>query len=380
MYDLLVTGGTVVDPSQGINELLDVAFHNGKVATVGKSIPDSKAMEVVDAHGKYVVPGLIDLHVHNYWGVSHYGIDPDITNISKGVTTAIDAGSAGAATFAAFRKYVLERADTRLYALLNISLTGMISRNIGELEELRYADVGQASRVGNQNRDYIIGIKARLSEDITHEHDTESIKRALEAAQAIGGFVMIHVGNTATPMEKLVELLRPGDVVTHSFHGNKSGILDDAGKVIDSFIDARNRGVVFDVGHGAGSFSFEVAERALADGFYPGNISSDLHVYNVEGPVFDQVTTISKFMWLGMSLYEVIRLTTETTAQTIGRSDKLGTLKPDSSGDAAILSLDCGRFTLTDSVGRSITTSTKLSHVSTIRSGKLYKPWLTARA
>ena len=350
MYDLLVTGGTVVDPSQGINELLDVAFHNGKVATVGKSIPDSKAMEVVDAHGKYVVPGLIDLHVHNYWGVSHYGIDPDITNISKGVTTAIDAGSAGAATFAAFRKYVLERADTRLYALLNISLTGMISRNIGELEELRYADVGQASRVGNQNRDYIIGIKARLSEDITHEHDTESIKRALEAAQAIGGFVMIHVGNTATPMEKLVELLRPGDVVTHSFHGNKSGILDDAGKVIDSFIDARNRGVVFDVGHGAGSFSFEVAERALADGFYPGNISSDLHVYNVEGPVFDQVTTISKFMWLGMSLYEVIRLTTETTAQTIGRSDKLGTLKPDSIGDAAILSLDCGRFTLTDSV------------------------------
>ena len=380
MYDLLVTGGTVVDPSQGINELLDVAFHNGKVATGGKSIPDSKAMEVVDAHGKYVVPGLIDLHVHNYWGVSHYGIDPDITNISKGVTTAIDAGSAGAATFAAFRKYVLERADTRLYALLNISLTGMISRNIGELEELRYADVGQASRVGNQNRDYIIGIKARLSEDITHEHDTESIKRALEAAQAIGGFVMIHVGNTATPMEKLVELLRPGDVVTHSFHGNKSGILDDAGKVIDSFIDARNRGVVFDVGHGAGSFSFEVAERALADGFYPGNISSDLHVYNVEGPVFDQVTTISKFMWLGMSLYEVIRLTTETTAQTIGRSDKLGTLKPDSIGDAAILSLDCGRFTLTDSVGRSITTSTKLSHVSTIRSGKLYKPWLTARA
>ena len=380
MYDLLVKDGTVVDPSQGLNEPLDVAFFNGRVAAVDKDIPSSKATEVVDAQDKYVVPGLIDLHVHNYWGVSHYGIDPDITNISKGVTTAIDAGSAGAATFAAFRKYVLERADTRLYALLNISLTGMISRNIGELEELRYADVREASRVGNQNRDYIIGIKARLSEGITREHDKDSVKRALEAAQAIGGFVMIHVGNTATPMEKLVELLRPGDVVTHSFHGNNSGILNDAGKVIDTFVEAQNRGVDFDVGHGAGSFSFEVAEKALADGFYPGNISSDLHVYNVEGPVFDQVTTISKFMWLGMTLYDVIRLTTETTARTIGLSDKLGTLKPDSVGDAAILSLNDGRFKLTDSVGRSITTRTRLSHVSTIRSGQLYKPWLTARA
>ena len=195
------------------------------------SISEVDTTEVFDATGLIVTPGLIDLHVHNFWGVSHYGIDPDVTNIANGVTTAVDAGSAGAATFDAFRRYVIERAHTRLYALLNISLTGMISNDIGELEDLRHADVRQAVSVGRENRDRIVGIKARLSQDITRQHDVESLKRAIEAAEAIGGFVMIHVGKTHTPLESLIEMLRPGDVVTHSFHGHSEGILDDAGKV-----------------------------------------------------------------------------------------------------------------------------------------------------
>ncbi len=158
MYDLLIKGGSVVDPSQGLNGPSDLAFLNGAVASISPSISDSQADEVFDATDLVVTPGLIDLHVHNFWGVSHYGIDPDVTNIAHGVTTAVDAGSAGAATFPAFRRYVLERADTRLYALLNISLTGMISRKIGELEDLRHADVRQAVRMGLQNRDYILGL------------------------------------------------------------------------------------------------------------------------------------------------------------------------------------------------------------------------------
>jgi len=379
MYDLVIKNGTVIDPSQGINEVRDVAFIGGNVAAVGAGISDNEAHDVLDATDKLVVPGLIDLHVHNFWGVSHFGIEPDVTNIANGVTTAVDAGSAGAATFAAFRKYVIERADTRLYALLNISLTGMISRDVLELEDIRNADVAQATRVGRENHDHIIGIKARLSESITRSHDVDSLKRALEAAEAIDGFVMIHVGHSVTPMDKLVELLRPGDVVTHSFHGNTHGILDSAGKVMDTFVEAQKQGVIFDIGHGGGSFSFDVAEKALADGFNPGNISSDLHVYNVEGPVYDQVTTISKFMWLGMSLYDVVRLTTETTARTMGMSDRLGTLKPGAVGDATVLSLDEGKYTFTDSVGRSVTAKQKLSHVRTVRAGRVYKPWLTAR-
>ena len=346
------------------------------VASVAPGISEDEAAEVFDASGLVVTPGLIDLHVHNFWGVSHYGIDPDVTNIANGVTTAVDAGSAGAATFDAFRRYVIERADTRLYALLNISLTGMISNDIGELEDLRHADVGQAVRVGRQNRDRIVGIKARLSQDITRQHDVESLKRAIEAAEAIGGFVMIHVGKTHTPLESLIELLRPGDVVTHSFHGHTQGILDDAGKVKESFREHQRRGIVFDVGHGAGSFSFDVAERAMADGFRPGNISSDLHLYNVEGPVFDQVTTLSKLMWLGMSLYDVIALTTAETAKTMGVEDRLGTLKAGAVGDATIARIEEGSFKLTDSYGRSVTSRSRLTHVATVKSGRMYKPWL----
>ena len=372
-YDLLIKRGLVVDPSQGANQVGDVAFADGKVAAFG-SLFDGDAAEVIDATGLIVTPGLLDLHVHVFPGVSHFGIDADHSNIGKGVTTAVDAGSAGALTFPFFRKHIIETADTRLYSLLNISSTGMISPNIGELEDLQLADVEAAIAAGRANRDLIVGIKARLSRSTAGENDVAALERALEAADALGVFVMIHVGGTRSPMEKLVNMLRPGDVVTHSYHGNDYGILDDAGRVIDGIKEAQQRGVIFDVGHGAGSFSFDVAEKALSRGFGPGNISSDIHIYNIEGPVFDQVTTISKFMWLGMSLDDVIRLTTESTAKIIDATG-LGTLKIGSAGDATILRRDEGKFVMTDSVGRSVTANEKLAHVRTIRSGRVYRPW-----
>ncbi len=372
-YDLLIKRGLVVDPSQGANQVGDVAFADGKVAAFG-SLFDGDAAEVIDATGLIVTPGLLDLHVHVFPGVSHFGIDADHSNIGKGVTTAVDAGSAGALTFPFFRKHIIETADTRLYSLLNISSTGMISPNIGELEDLQLADIEAAIAAGRANRDLIVGIKARLSRSTAGENDVAALERALEAADALGVFVMIHVGGTRSPMEKLVNMLRPGDVVTHSYHGNDYGILDDAGRVIDGIKEAQQRGVIFDVGHGAGSFSFDVAEKALSRGFGPGNISSDIHIYNIEGPVFDQVTTISKFMWLGMSLDDVIRLTTESTAKIIDATG-LGTLKIGSAGDATILRRDEGKFIMTDSVGRSVTANEKLAHVRTIRSGRVYRPW-----
>ena len=372
-YDLLIKRGLVVDPSQGANQVGDVAFADGKVAAVG-NLFDGDAAEVIDATGLIVTPGLLDLHVHVFPGVSHFGIDADHSNIGKGVTTAVDAGSAGALTFPFFRKHIIETADTRLYSLLNISSTGMISPKIGELEDLQLADIEAAIAVGRANRDLIVGIKARLSRSTAGENDVAALERALEAADALGVFVMIHVGGTRSPMEKLVNMLRPGDVVTHSYHGNDYGILDDAGRVIDGIKEAQQRGVIFDVGHGAGSFSFDVAEKALSRGFGPGNISSDIHIYNIEGPVFDQVTTISKFMWLGMSLDDVIRLTTESTANIID-APGLGTLKIGSAGDATILRRDEGKFIMTDSVGRSVTANEKLAHVRTIRSGRAYRPW-----
>ncbi len=374
-YDLIIKGGTVLDPSQGINSAKDVGLFGGKVAAIENSISDKEASEILDASGLIVVPGLIDLHVHNYWGVTHYGIEPDSTNIGNGVTTALDAGSAGAKTFPAFRRYVLERCDTRLLALLNISAIGMISPNIGELEELEMADVPLAIKAGRDNRGFILGIKARLSEAIAGDNDIEIVRRAIEAAEAIDGFVMIHVGITKTSLEELVTMLRPGDVVTHSFHGHPHGILDDAGKVFDGIIEAQKKGVVFDIGHGAGSFSFKVAEKALTQGFYPGNISSDLHVYNIEGPVFNQVTTLSKFLHLGMSLGDVVKLSTETSAQTIGRKNDLGTLKVGAEGDVSILKLEEGAFTLTDSYGVSVEAKRRIEHVKTVKGGKVYRMW-----
>ena len=376
-YDLLIKGGTVVDPSQGLNAVRDVALSGGKVAAIEDGLPESKATEVVDAAGLIVTPGLMDLHVHAYWGVSHFGIDQDVGSIAKGVTTALDVGSAGALTFQGFRRWVLEGSDTRLFALLNISGMGMISPKIGELEDLRWADVGDAVRVGRENADFVVGIKARLSRLVAGDHDVEALHRAKEAAEAIGGMLMVHVGDTKTPLEELTAMLRPGDAVTHSFHGNKHGILDGSGRVFEGIREAQRRGVIFDIGHGAGSFSFDTAEKALADGFYPGNISSDLHVYNIEGPVHDQVTTLSKFMHLGMSMEDVVRLSTETTAKTLGMDGKLGTLRVGAAGDVALLRLEEGKFALTDSKGVSVEARRKLTHVRTIMGGRVYRPWLT---
>ena len=324
-YDLLIKGGTVIDPSQGLNGVRDIALADGKVASIAESISESEAIDVFDATGLIVAPGLLDLHMHVFQGASHYGVDPDMANLAKGVTTALDAGTAGAGTFPAFRKHVLEQADTQLYALLNISAMGMISRDIGELEDMRWANVGEAVAMGRANRDYILGLKARLSRPLAGDNDMEALRRAVEAADALGGFVMAHVGNSKTPLEELVAMLRPGDVVTHTF---------------------------------------------------PGNISSDLHSHNIEGLVFDQVTTISKFMHLGMSLEDVIRLTTETTAKTMGMSDAHGTLKAGAVGGVAILRLDEGRFKITDAMGVSAEARRMLTHVRTVRAGRIYRPWM----
>ena len=374
MYDLLIKGGTVVDPSQGLSAVRDVALDGGRVAAVAPSI-SGEAREVVDASGLIVAPGLLDLHVHVFWGVSHFGIDPDLTSLAKGATTVVDAGSAGAATFPAFRKHVLDASDTRIYSLLNISAMGMIDQAAGELEDLRWAMVDRAVETGRRNSDRVVGIKARLSRETAGEQDVEALTRALEAADALGGFVMIHVGNTRTPLEELTAMLRPGDVVTHAFHGRVEGLLDDAGRVKPGILEAQRRGIVFDVGHGAGSFAFDTAEKALADGFRPDNISSDLHVYNVEGPVHDQLSVLSKFMRLGLSLHEVIALSTQSTAAVLG-TDTLGTLRPGAEGDVVLMRLEEGDFTFTDSLGVSVRGRERLAHVMTVKGGSVYRPWL----
>ncbi|MDA1349446.1 MAG: amidohydrolase/deacetylase family metallohydrolase [Chloroflexi bacterium] len=389
-YDLLIKDGTVVDPSQGLNAVRDVALDLGKVAAVGDSIPADSAREVLDARGLIVTPGLIDLHVHSYWGASTYGIDPDVSNLAMGVTTALDAGSAGALTFPAFRRHTIDKADTRLYALLNISAMGMVSPKIGELEDLRWADVALAVESGRKNRDRVLGIKARLGRHLLGESsDVEALKRAIEAAEGFDGFVMIHVGASPSPLPKLMSMLRPGDVVTHSFHGFEDGVLEGSGAVVEGMKEAQARGVVIDLGHGAGGFSFKAAEKALANGVVPDTISTDIHNTSIEGPVYDFATTLTKLMHLGMSLEEVVKRSTETPARVMGLGDRLGMLKVGAEGDVTVLRVEDGRFKLVDRLspltklgsakwepGTTVEASKRLVHVHTIKGGAVYRPWM----
>ena len=354
LYDLLIKGGTLVDPSQGTHADRDVAFAQGVVAAVGEAIPPWQASEVLDATGHLVTPGLVDLHVHIFEGVSHYGIAPDRYCLAKGVTTAVDAGSAGADTFLGFRKYIVEVSDTRIFATLNISSQGMISSDVGELDEIRWANVGKALQTIEANRDLILGVKVRLSRGqvCSERSGLEPLHRAREAADAAGLPIMVHPqGAWCESLDDILAVMGSGDIVTHCFHGKSHGILDNEGRIRSAVHQARERGVLFDVGHGSGSFDWSVCEAALAQGFPPTTISSDLHVYNVNGPVYDLATTVTKFMELGMPLDEVVSRVTAVPAGVIGMSERIGTLRPGAHGDAVVFAQEEGDFALADSAG-----------------------------
>ena len=372
MYDLLIKGGHLIDPSQGLSAKKDLALSEGKVACMGEDIAPRAARQTLDAADRIVRPGLIDLHVHIYQGVSHYGIAADPTCLAKGVTTAVDAGSSGAQTFPGLRQYVIEVSSTRLYAFLNLSLFGMISRKVGELEDLRYVDKKQAIQVVEDNRDVIQGIKIRLSRSIAGEHDLAALKLARETSDAVGMPMMVHVGGTASPLKDILAEMKGGDIVTHCFHGHEHGVLDGKGKVLPEVRKAVERGVILDVGHGAGSFTFEVAKKAMAQELVPQTISSDLHVYNLNGPVFDLATTVSKFLHLGLPLEEAIRRVTETPAKVLGMEKILGTLQVDAVGDVSIFHLEEGEFILQDTAGQTEMGRKKLTPRTVVKDGKIY--------
>lgn len=366
---MLVRGGTVVDPSQSLHALRDVRVAGGRVVEMGDGLAPQPGEEVVDARGRLVVPGLIDLHVHVFWGASHYGIEPDPHCLATGTTTVVDAGSAGAFTFPAFRRYVIEVAQTRILPFLNIGATGMVAPDVGELRHPEFIDKAAALRAIEAHRDLIQGIKVRLSRDLVGGNAWLALTTALEASEAAGLPIMVHVGDTPLPLTEILDELRPGDVLTHCFHGREEGILDAKGQVLAQARRAAARGVHFDVGHGRGSFGFAVARQALAQGFRPGTISSDLHVYNVAGPVFDLATTMSKFLHLGLPLDDVVAMTTAAPAQVVRGAAALGTLKPGAVADITLLGLEDGRFELEDAQGEKVTATQRLVPAGVVRNG-----------
>ena len=291
-------------------------------------------------------------------------------DLARGATTIVDAGSAGANTFPGFRRYVIEPFAGRILALLNISAMGQIDPFLGELHDERYLEPERAARIALAHPDLIVGFKVRLTESLAGPNGRVALQRAAEAGTATGLPVMAHIGDSTITIDEILGLMRPGDIVTHAFTDRIHGIFRDDGRVADVAREARARGVRFDVGHGAGSFRFRRAEAALEDGFAPDTISSDLHRFNHEGPVFDLATTMSKYLHLGLSLGDVVRMATTEPAAVIGRAGAFGTLAAGAEADVAVLRLDDGPVTFTDSWGDTVVGRQRLVPVATWRRGR----------
>ena len=334
-YDLLLKGGTVIDPSRRLSTARDVAIQDGRIVAVEPSIARDRATKVVDVSGKYVTPGLVDLHVHAYWGSTYWGVDVDPVAARTGVITSVDAGSAGAYNWRGFRRFHVERLKSRLVAFLNISSIGLTHQTY-EHANLYYDDVDLAIETASRDRDAIIGIKVRLDQNTIGHNGIVPMERARVAADALRLPIMVHIGVAPPPLKEIIPRMRPGDVLTHCFTGHTNRIVDKDEKIRDDVKRAWDAGIILDVGHGGGSFSYPVAEAMIRQGMLPDCISTDIHVASIQGPMYDMPTTLSKFLNLGMSLSDVIERATINPARAIHREESLGTLDVGREADLAV--------------------------------------------
>ena len=375
--ELILTGGRVIDPSQNIDRVTEVAFAGGKVLGVGDDQPRGPGTQVRDVAGKIVTPGLIDLHTHVYWGGTSLGIDAEEFCRTSGVTTSVDTGSAGPGNFAGFRKHVIEPSEVRILAYLHISHAGIwgFSKNVmvGESEDLRLMDPYGAAEVADANRDVIVGIKVRLGKLASGNQGMNPFEYALAVAEEVGMPMMVHIDNPPPSYEELVARMRPGDVLTHCFRPFPNSPATPQGTVKPAVRDARERGVIFDIGHGKGSFSWKTARAMLANGFLPDTISSDVHQLCINGPAYDQVTTLSKFLIMGVDLPTVIKLSTENAGLALGRPE-LGTLKPGVQGDASVLRIEEGSFDYEDVLGEVVTGDRRIFSDGVVVGGQWWHP------
>jgi dihydroorotase len=376
-YDLILRGGRVIDPSQKLDAVTDVAFASGKVARIGAGLQADATTDVRDVSGSIVTPGLIDLHTHVYWGGTSLGVDAEDLCRRSGVTTSVDTGSAGPGNFAGFRKHVIERSEVRILAYLHVSFAGIYAFStrimVGESEELRLMAPIDAVEVASANRDVIVGIKVRVGARASGRSGTVPLDIALQAAEAAGVPVMAHIDDPPPSYEEVLARLRPGDVLTHAFRPFPNSPATAQGTVKRAVIEARERGVLFDIGHGKASFAFKTARAMLANGFLPDTISSDVHALCINGPAFDQVTTMSKFLCLGMPLADVIAASTVNAAFALKRPE-LGSLKPGCVGDATILSINEGRFDYIDAVSEHFAGDRKIAALGTVVAGRWWHP------
>ena len=371
-YDLLLKGGTVIDPANGLRGLLDVAVKGGRVAAVARDLPFRESAEVLDVSGLLGVPGLIDLHTHVYEGVSFLGIEADDLCPRTGVTTVVDTGSAGWINYKGLERYVIDRSETRIFGYVNLSGVGLPSRR-GELVHHDYLDAGECADCVLRHPDTALGVKVRLYEGVAGTMDLRDVlKASLDAAKECGKPLMIHISGSDVELEDLLPPLRTGDVVTHCCHGTgAASILDAEGRIRPVVRDARERGILFDVGHGVGSFAFRIARRAVAEGFLPDTISTDLHGQSIFTTQSDMPNCISKLMNLGMGLQDAITRSTVSPAKAIQRFPELGTLGRGKAADIAVLKYEEGVFPLKDAWQKKLMATKRVRCVLTVRNGEI---------
>jgi dihydroorotase len=372
-FDLLLTGGTVLNPGSGVRQELDVGIADGHIAAIQAKLPQQNAKKIIDVRGCYVTPGLIDFHVHSYWGVNPYGCELDALCTSTGVTTAIDAGSSGPINFRGFKKLVYEPSKTRMIAFVALAQHGVLN-DPGELEDLRFADPNAAAAAVGESPDVGVGIKVRLHKKGVGQNGREALRLAIRAGEASKSPVMVHVGNTGISMSEIADTLRRGDVITHCYTPQKPSIIDEQGKLLPEVRQAKERGVIFDVGHAGGHFDFNLVRRAMGEGIVPDIISSDLHGRLSQpgfGVVGDLLTTLTKFLPLGLKFDEIIARCTTNPARVIGWQDRIGSLEIGREADIAVLQLVNEPTKLRDSVGGEMTVGQRIAARWTIRRGEV---------
>ncbi len=373
--DLLITGGHVIDPSQNISEIRDIGILGDTIVELTNPDPDSYEVdETIDASGLIVTPGLIDLHAHVYKRHIPLGVDADTTCLAGGVTTVLDAGSAGSYNFPGFKQDVIDHAETEILGLVNLSCIGLVAAHYGELMDERYADPEGVVDTIRQFPQHAVGVKIRAGAHLIGEGQQgwNNFLKAVQAARDSNTWLMIHIGECPMTLPEMIPHLQPGDCITHCFKGGTTTVLNDANQVHPELVAAREHGILFDVGHGFGSFHWEIAEEAIKQGFIPNCISTDLHQKNLHGPVFDMPTTMSKFLHLGISLEDVIDMSSTQPARALNRAGDLGTLATGSVADITLLEQHEGEFNFTDSYDQIRTGHKKLSAVGIVRRGKLH--------
>ncbi|WP_316176788.1 MULTISPECIES: amidohydrolase/deacetylase family metallohydrolase [unclassified Bradyrhizobium] len=378
-FDLLIKGGDVIDPSQALRGRRDIGIRWGVVEALEPDIPVERALRSIDAAGRLVMPGLIDLHSHVYPYGSAIGIPPDELVQFQGTTTVVSAGDAGVNNLAALRRFIAAQSRARIYAFVHIANNGLSAFPVAELYSIDNAQVDACAMALAENPDFLLGVKVRMSENVIFKHGLEPLKRGIKACELCGwpARMMVHIGGVETGelMSQILDLLRPGDILTHAYSGapNMGGaftnIVQD-GKLLPAALAAKQRGVLFDVGHGGGSFDFTVAEVAIPGGCGPDTISSDIHVFSGNSPGMPFLPNVmAKFMAMGLSLEQVVSMATSAPAKIINRAPKIGSLQVGAPADVAIMDLVEGPVSFVDTRGNKREGKLQLKPVQTVING-----------